>query len=135
MRAVLDPNVLVSAVLSRAGAPAQLLRAWIGGRFELVISAELLDELTRVLAYPKISRRIAAADAAAFLALLRMRATSAPDPEDAPAVRCADPDDDYLIALAQGSRAHLVTGDTALLDLAGRIPVLSPRAFLAMIEP
>lgn len=54
MRAVLDPNVLVSAVLSPRGAPADVLRAWHDGRFELVVSPHLLDGLERVLAYPKL---------------------------------------------------------------------------------
>lgn len=133
MRAVLDPNVLISAVLSRAGAPAGLIAAWMAGRFELVVSPKLLDELGRALAYPKIAKRVARADAAAYQNLLRARATPAVDPDAAPPIRCTDPNDDYLIAVAQASGSALVTGDAALLTLAARIPVFSPRDFLTMI--
>ncbi len=54
MRAVLDPNVLVSALLSRSGAPAQIASRWLAGEHELVVSELLLAELDRALAYPKI---------------------------------------------------------------------------------
>jgi predicted nucleic acid-binding protein len=33
VRAVLDPKVLVSAVISQAGPPRQILTAWIANRF------------------------------------------------------------------------------------------------------
>lgn len=52
----------------------------------------------------------------------------------APPIRCADPDDDYLIAVAHASGSALVTGDTALLALAGRVPVFAPREFLTMLQ-
>ena len=70
MRAVLDPNVLVSALLSPHGTPARLLRLWIDGAYDLVLSGELLDELRRVLAYPKIRSRVSEEQAASFVQLL-----------------------------------------------------------------
>jgi predicted nucleic acid-binding protein len=42
VRAVLDPNILIAALLSPAGAPAQLVGRWLGGAFELVVSETLL---------------------------------------------------------------------------------------------
>jgi predicted nucleic acid-binding protein len=54
LRAVLDLKVLISAVLSRGGAPARVLEAWISGRFELLVSPLLLAELERALACPKL---------------------------------------------------------------------------------
>lgn len=64
MRAVLDPCILISALLSRGGAPAQVLTRWLGGEFELIVSESLLDELARALAYPRLRERIPAAEAA-----------------------------------------------------------------------
>ncbi len=63
MRAVLDPNVLVSALLSPAGPPAQIFLAWDAGHFELIASPRLVAELTDVLARPKFRRWIDASDA------------------------------------------------------------------------
>jgi predicted nucleic acid-binding protein len=147
VRAVLDPNVLIPAVLSRTGAPAQLLARWLAGGFELVVSPALLEELARALAYLRrsrelasaskphsvLSKRIAPADAAAYVSLLRERAEIVADPPDRPS-RSADPGDDYLIALAATQHAVLVSGDRHLLELAAELPVLSARAFLERLE-
>ena len=67
MRAVLDVNVLVSAILSPTGAPARLLLAWRTGAFELIVSPALLAELNRALEYPKLRRLVPAADADAYV--------------------------------------------------------------------
>lgn len=131
---VLDVNVLVSALLSRAGAPARLLERWLEGDFELIVSEELLKELQRTLGYSKIRARISAEDAAGFVALLRALADVATSPAKPPPTRSKDPKDDYLIALAANERAQLVTGDEHLLELRGTIPVLAPREALDLID-
>lgn len=129
MRAVLDPNVLIAALLSASGAPARLVSRWLAGELELVVSEALLAELGRALAYPKIRARIADDEALAFVELLRQTARLASDPE-ATARRSSDPGDDYLLALAESERAVLVSGDQHLLALAGELPIFRPRAFL-----
>lgn len=133
MRGVLDPNVLIAALLSPDGAPARLLERWRAGELELVVSEALLAELERALAYAKLRRRIPAGDAAAFVALLRRAARVVPDPASPPA-RSADAGDDYLLALAEAARAVLVSGDRHLLALADPLPVRSPRALLEELD-
>jgi putative PIN family toxin of toxin-antitoxin system len=54
-RAVLDTNVLVSG-LGWSGPPAAILDAVSDGSMVLITSAPLLDELRRVLAYPKLAK-------------------------------------------------------------------------------
>jgi uncharacterized protein len=127
-RAVLDPNVLISALLSPSGAPALLVARWLAGDFELIVSEKLLAELRRALAYPKLRSRVTEQEATAFIDLLRETATRLDDPTRPPR-RSRDPGDDYLLALAEAATAVLVTGDDDLLDLKG-VPVSSPRAFL-----
>lgn len=133
MRAVLDPNVLVAALLSRAGPPARVVERWLGGDFELVVSESLLAELRRALAYPRVRAHVPREDAAAFVSLLAQSAVRAPDPP-APEPRSADPGDDYLLALAEAERALLVSGDRHLLELGDRFPVEAPRAFLERLD-
>lgn len=131
MRALLDANVLIAALLSRDGPPAQLLARWLDGEFELVVSEKLLPELETTLARPKFRNRLDARTVADTLELLRSGlAELLDDPRTAPAVRSSDPEDDYLIAAAAAAHATLVSGDSHLLELAPQIPVMSPRAFL-----
>jgi putative PIN family toxin of toxin-antitoxin system len=135
VRAVLDPNVLIASLLSREGAPARLVSLWLAGAFDVVVSESLLEELERALAYPKLRDRVEAGDAGEFVALLRHTAMLATDPS-AVASRSEDPDDDYLLALAEQERAILVSGDRHLLALADRFPVVTARTFLETIaEP
>lgn len=122
--------MLVSALLSRDGAPAGLVERWLLGEFEVVVSERLLAEVERTLASPKLSRRVARDVAEEFCGLLRDLGELCPDPETGPLIRSRDPGDDYLIALAAAAHASLVSGDGHLLDLGGTIPVLTPRAFL-----
>jgi putative PIN family toxin of toxin-antitoxin system len=133
LRAVLDANVIISGVLARDGAPARVLRAWGEAAFELIVSPGLLAELERAFAYPKLRERIDPRDAASLLDWLTRSATVADDVETAPA-RSADPDDDYLIALAASNDALLVSGDKHLLDLANELPILPPARFLELID-
>ena len=134
MRAVLDPNVIISATLSPGGTPGRVFRLWFDGAYELVDSANLLDELARAFGFPKLRQRVPEVDAEELLEILVRNGTIVHDPDEAPAVRSSDPDDDYLIALAATSRSVLVSGDSDLQDLSGQIPVRSPTEFLAMLE-
>jgi putative PIN family toxin of toxin-antitoxin system len=130
-RAVLDSGVLVSALIAPAGTPAKLVVAARGGSFDLIASPLLLEELESVLRRDKFRRYVKLDRVAAYLHLLHREVQVVADPETPPPVRCADPKDDYLIALAHDQKAALVSGDRHLLDLAGKIPVFSPSDFLA----
>ena len=134
MRAVLDVNVLISALLSRTGTPARLLPAWQEGRFELIVSPGLLAELGRTLAYPKLRRLIRASDAEAFVAWLSRSALLARGPAGPAPIRCVDPGDDYLISLAADQHAVLVSSDGHLLALAGDFPIQTPAAYLSSVS-
>jgi putative PIN family toxin of toxin-antitoxin system len=85
------------------------------GRVELVLSEELLAELGRALAYPKLREHISPEDAADFIALLRSTA-SMPAGAERPDHISRDPGDDHLLALAKGSALVLVSGDRDLYD-------------------
>ncbi len=135
MRAVLDPNVLVSALLSPLGPPGRIVSDWIEGRFELVVSPDLLSELAEVLARPKFRRWITHQAGAEFVAGLAVDAHVVDDPPAEPSLS-PDPDDDYLLALARAANAdYLVSGDNDLISLADPDPpVLAPRAFLDRVD-
>ncbi|HET9152606.1 MAG TPA: putative toxin-antitoxin system toxin component, PIN family [Solirubrobacterales bacterium] len=130
-RAILDPGVLVSALITPTGTAAKLLRAAREGNFDLLVSRLLLDELESVLRRDKFRRYLDLDDVSAGIRLLLDEGQLAEDADGPPPVRCVDPQDDYLIVLAHQEEAALVSGDHHLLDLAGQIPVFSPSEFLA----
>ena len=130
-RAVLDPNVLISALIAPKGTSAQVLDAWLAGVFDITISPKLLAELERVLLRPKFRPYLTEEEVGAYLTLLRTTAVQADDPEVIGALS-PDPGDDYLVALAEAVRADcLVSGDKHLLGLTrSSLKVLNPAGFL-----
>jgi putative PIN family toxin of toxin-antitoxin system len=130
VRAVVDVNVLISAVLSARCPSAEILRSSRDGGFELIVSEMLIAELVRAVAYPKLRKRIPAEAAAAYVSWIRGHGTLAEDPAHPPLLRSPDPEDDYLLALAISRRAFLVTGDQHLLGLRDDLPILAPAEFL-----
>jgi putative PIN family toxin of toxin-antitoxin system len=110
VRLVVDTNILISALLAGASLPAHLVVLWREGRFDLLTSAEQLDELMRVTRYPKIRERLAPALAGRLINEIRDLAvllTELPVVTTSP-----DPNDNYLLAMAaSGSADFLVTGD------------------------
>lgn len=132
-RVVLDPGVLVSALITPAGAPGRLLREARAGALEVVASPLLLEELTQVLGREKFRRYVDLDTTRDYIGLLRRDAVIAADPDEPGPLRSADPDDDYLIALARSQNAVLVSGDKHLLDLTGGAPILSAGDLLASL--
>ena len=133
MRVVVDTNIFVSALISEAGAPARLLKAWIGRRFVLVSHARQLDELRNVTRRPKIRALIRPALAGRMVNEIILRAEM---PDALPPIeRSRDPLDDFLLALCEAGRAdRLVTGDKAdLLSLErhGRARICTAAALAA----
>jgi uncharacterized protein len=133
-RVVLDPGVLVSALITPTGPPAKLLREVRNGDLQLIVSPLLLAELEGVLEREKFRRYVDLDTVRDYIGLLRREALGFPDPDGPPPLRCADPDDDYLIVLAHSRNAVLVTGDRHLLDVNGGAPILTP-ADLLVPEP
>ncbi len=132
MRVVLDTNVLVSGLMLPESRPGKIVAAWHAGQFDLVVSEPLLAEIARVLAYPKIARRLGwdAQQVDRFVTLLRFRTTLADVSQSIVRVP-EDPDDDFVLATLVVSRSDwLVSGDEDLLGMAAEYPVLSPAEFV-----
>lgn len=137
MRAVLDTNVLVSAVLSPSGAPAAVWRAFRDDRFQLLTSDPLLDELRLVLARPRIARRSgwSTNEQRLFVALVEESATLVTPIETLHVIRANPADDRVLEAAVAGEADYIVSGDRHLLDLGAYedIPMITPSRFVAVL--
>ncbi|WP_027485324.1 putative toxin-antitoxin system toxin component, PIN family [Rhodanobacter sp. OR87] len=123
-RIVLDTNVCLDLFLFRDAHSAALHVAMQQGTIEAVTRADCRDEWRRVLHYPQLPVTGATRPAieAAFDALVRCLPDDlAMAPAALPLPRCADPDDQKFLELAQASGARwLVSKDNELLKLAPR---------------
>ncbi len=134
IRAVLDTNIIVSALLF-SGPPSQLVSAWQSGRLRPVVSAPVLKEYIRVLAYPKFKLTSAEIHGLIDEELLPFIETVNSTPIVIPRLR--DPDDAKFIACAVGGGVRwVVSGDDDLLSLhrVKSVEILSVPAFLLHLK-
>ncbi len=130
-RAVLDPNVLISGLITPRGTSAAVLLRLREGAFELVVSRALLSELRETLERQIFRAYVTLDEVTEFMELIERGSTLVEDPEPAAVPLSEDPGDEYLIALARAVSADaLVSGDPHLTRLRSRIPVRTPREFL-----
>jgi putative PIN family toxin of toxin-antitoxin system len=139
VRAVLDANIFASALMRPQGPPGQVLGLLLRRHaFELVMSAAILEELARVLHYPRVRKRVSATDEELDLWLAAMDIVAVPV-EGALAVKAvaADPEDDkYLAAAVEGMAESVVSGDDHLLALGTYegIRIVTARTFLETLK-
>ena len=136
MKVVLDTNVIVSSLLLPDSIPGRILDRWREGYFQLIGSWPLFDELARALTYPKIARRtrMSADEVLEFVGRLGALSTMV-DIEGVHVAVPGDPSDVKILAtLVSGQGDWLVTGDRAILALAGRYPIVTPSAFLRTLR-
>ncbi len=136
MRAVIDTNVLLSALLW-GGTPHALMEHVRNGAVTLISSPALLAELARVIDRPKFDVILLRTNTsrAQTLAEVRLLAEVIDPPPLAQPV-CRDKDDDAVLALAIAAQADIViSGDDDLLCLASfeGIPILMPAQALQKV--
>jgi putative PIN family toxin of toxin-antitoxin system len=128
-KVVLDTNIYVSA-LGWNGPERSLYELCLDGKVDLFISEFIVNELLRVLAYPKFNfplpHRIA------FIQDL-LRVANTVEVVNIPDLITDDPDDNNILGCAEAAGAdYLITGDSHLLSLAsyGSIIICAAAAFL-----
>ena len=136
MRVVLDTNILLSSLLVRGTSPDRIFAAWRHGQFELASCERQMEEINRVSRRQFFRDRLRAAEVGRMINDLRRLAVMG---GPLPALTVSpDPEDNYLLALAEVTRADfLVTGDkSGLLSLKkhGRTAIVSARKFLDIIS-
>jgi putative PIN family toxin of toxin-antitoxin system len=138
IRAVLDANVFISALIRPMGPPGQILDRWIGERsFALIASPAIVDELRRAARYDRVKRYVPLTpqEVEAWISSIQLTAEHV-RPERSVHAVAADPDDDkYIDAAIYGDADFVVSGDRHLLELREfeRILIVTPRAFLVKI--
>ena len=131
MRAVLDTNAIVSALLF-SGISSELVSLWQNGSITLLLSREILDEYLRVLSYPKFGlseeeiKELIQEEILPYAEVIK--------PKRRFRVVKRDPSDDKFVDCAVAGKARvIISSDKDILSL-GRyrqIRILSPAQFLA----
>lgn len=137
MRAVIDTNILVRAVIKPLGTVGPVLRRLRDGDYILVYSEPLITEFVDVLNRPRIKDKygLAPEDIETVVALILLRGEAV-----VPTRRitiCRDPDDNmFLEAAVDGGADIIVSGDDDLLEIEAfeGIPIVRPGEFLSKLS-
>ena len=138
LRAVLDANVIISALIQPKGASGRILASLLErNSFELIVSPAILAEIRRSFRYPKVRKYIKSSDddIDLWVASLELIAQPVNGNLRIHAV-AADPDDNkYIEAAVEGLAQFVVTGDKHLLSLKSyeNIRIITPRVFLDLL--
>ena len=139
LKVVLDTNIFVSSLLSKAGRPAMVIDAWRASRYLLVTSPSIISEIKRVVEAPSIRKKYCLGrDRIARLILLLEKDTIVvPGLSTVAGAIPKDPTDETFLSAALDAKADLiVSGDRHLLDLGEYkgVPILTVRQFLELLE-
>lgn len=132
MRVVVDTSVFLPGVFF-GGPPRDVLAAWRAGRFEVVVSPEIVREYVRV--GERLSARFPGAEFERVVEMIAATATLVSAPPLSEAV-CEDSDDDKFLACAVAAGAgYVVSSDKALLATSPyrSVKVIRSRDFLDML--
>ncbi|QDL36081.1 putative toxin-antitoxin system toxin component, PIN family [Rhodoferax sediminis] len=132
MTVVLDTNIVLDLWVFSDPAAQPLAQALDEGLHWLATPA-MRDELARVLGYPHIAARLAAAvQGAAGVLLAFDRHAHLVDAPVRAVVTCADPDDQKFIDLAVAHQAPLLSKDNAILCMQKQLLALGVKAQTAI---
>ncbi len=122
---VLDTNIVLDLFIFKDAQTQTLSDALSQAKFSWLATAAMREELERVLAYPKIAKRMAFYEISAEEILEKFDAgtRNVEVPAKASAT-CKDPDDQKFIDLAVAQSAILISKDQAVLCMAKRLSAL-----------
>jgi len=138
LKIVLDTNVFVSALINPRGKPAQILNYVFENKIRLFTSPSIIEELERVLSYPKLVKRhgLEKQELKKFVSDL-LSILSLVEGKKAIEVIAEDPaDNNYLSCVVDAKADFIVSGDIHLLNLREYegIQIITPAQFLEMLE-
>ncbi|MBI1870830.1 MAG: putative toxin-antitoxin system toxin component, PIN family [Chlamydiae bacterium] len=138
IKAVIDANVVVSALINKKGTPAKILDHLQFDRFVMVVSKEILFEIRRVLKYPKWVKihQLSFIEIDEFVNNLETLSLSV-ILRGGHQFPVRDINDVIYLEAAEVSQAdYVVSGDKDLraLEQYHFIPILSPRKFLNLLK-
>jgi len=137
LRVVIDANVYVSAYIRPEGAPGQIIERFLrDAAFEIVLSAEIVEEVLQALAYPKVRKLVRTKiEPELWFEDIVVLAQLVPGEYRMSGVS-DDPDDDkYIAAAVEGRAVLVVSGDPDLIEVGEYegVRIITPRVFLDLL--
>jgi len=138
LKIVLDTNILASALINPHGKPAQIIDCVFENKVRLFVSPSIIEELERVLSYPKLMKRhgLAKEKLREFISDLLSIMLLIQDEEPIKVI-AEDPSDNKYLSCALNAKVDfIVSGDEHLLRLGEYkgIQIVTAAQFLEIME-
>jgi putative PIN family toxin of toxin-antitoxin system len=132
-----DVNVMVSGALLSDTPPSQVMEAWRLHKCELATSPPILDELERVLAYPRVTKLTGYTPEQVHTYRQLLEASALVVPGETLVQVSADPDDNKFFACALEAEAdYIVSGDRHVLTVGNfqGIQTITPKQMIDRLK-
>ena len=138
LKAVIDTNLFVSGLFSKATVSARLQDCWINSDFVLVTSVEIIKEINRVFHYPRIQQQFNPDEenVRRFFRLIFRKAIITKDKYKTDRIT-ADPTDNKFLACAlEGEADYVVSRDPHLRNLKyyHGVQIVDASMFISKVE-
>lgn len=138
MKVVLDANIYVSSMINTQGHPHRIIQRWAQGDFDVLVSTSIINEIGRVLRYPRIAKRHKQREKEIkqFLELLSGEAILVEPSHRLEVIQEDESDNRYVECAIEGKAQYIVSGDNHLLNLGEYrgIVIIPPSAFVALLD-
>lgn len=138
IRIVLDANQFVSALLKPGSNPARIISLLREDKVKLLMSEEIISEISNVLLYPKILKRHGKPTEyiAGFIRKLRAVSIMVNVGLTIDAVKDDPSDNKYLECAVEGGADFIISGDRHLKDLKvfRGIRIVNPADFIMFVK-
>ena len=138
MRVVLDANIYISSLISNKGNPAKIVRWWLEGEYDVLVSQQIIDEILRVMGYARIQKKYSEVreKSQEFAALVSEQAEWVEQRGKLDVVTVDESDNRYIEGALTGNAKYIISGDEHLLDFREYegITILAPAAFAALYQ-
>jgi len=135
---VIDTNVLVSATINPKGNGAIIIQAWRERKIALIISADILKEVSRVFSNPRVKKYSTWTDEELqqFIEDLAILGISTPGKLQLEIVKEDATDNKWLVAAIEGKADYIISGDSHLKAIGSYegIKIIPPADFVKILE-
>ncbi len=136
-KVVIDTNVFISGVISK-GIPSFLIDLWKEGKFHLLISEPIINEMIEVMHRPRIKDLYKIDNQTIEELIIEIY-------EKAEIVRVSHPidvikddpgDNKFLACALEGGADYIITGDIHLINIKSfrNIQIVNPREFINILK-
>lgn len=135
MKIVIDTNIWVSLAIGSRSVTEDLISIINNSEVHIIVSEELLDEITTTLAKPKLRKYLTQERTSQLFSILNNNCLL--EQSISNKRYCRDHKDDFLINLAfESSSEYLISGDLDLLILnpIDNLEILSIKQFLTYLK-